>query len=66
MIPLIIVLVLACAVWVYIDAQARDWTTTKYRTSTPQWWAGMTALIWVVYFPWYLAARRLAPRRNAL
>jgi hypothetical protein len=62
-IPALLALVVVCAVWVYMDAQARDWSDTKYETSTPQWWGLMTALVWVVYFPWYLAARRHASRR---
>lgn len=63
MIVLIAVAVVAgSAVWVYMDAQQRDWSRTNYATASARWWGGMTVLLWVVYLPWYLAARRHAPR----
>jgi hypothetical protein len=64
-IQLLLLVVVISAVWVYMDAKARDWTGTKYETSTPGWWGLMTGLVWVIYFPWYMAARRHAQPREA-
>ncbi len=63
LIPLL--LVVAALVWVYLDAAARQGTrrevsatVASVEVDTPRAWLGWCAVLFLVFFPVYLVARR--------
>jgi len=58
---LVVIVVLGSTVWVAVDARGRDWSRSSI-SGTPGGWALGTLLLWIVFFPLYLAARATAPR----
>ncbi len=60
-----LVLVVTADIWVYRDARARANTRREveasigtWRITTPQTWLGGCALLFLIFFPMYLVARR--------
>jgi hypothetical protein len=64
MTALLLLIVVASAVWVGVDAQTRDFSDHRFARSTTQWVIGMLGL-WIVAFPVYLVARGKVPLRGA-
>lgn len=60
---MILAVVIATSIWVFIDSGGRDWAqaATHGPGSAGAWTAG-SLLLWIVFFPWYLAVRGRAPR----
>jgi hypothetical protein len=57
---IIILIYLVTILWVAIDSSKRDWSENKYWRSTIAWVISCFVL-WIVYFPTYLFARKKAP-----
>jgi hypothetical protein len=57
---IVLLIVVATTVWVGVDASRRDW---QGGTSTVGWVAGCIVL-WIVFFPIYLAKRGSAPLKE--
>src|SRR3954453_16897189 len=51
-------------IWVGIDAAGRDFSQSKFASSTAQWVIGSLGL-WIVAFPAYLVLRGRAPLKRA-
>jgi predicted lysophospholipase L1 biosynthesis ABC-type transport system permease subunit len=51
--------IVVCAAWVFLDARWLDWQHTSY-SLRPWMWALATLALWIVIFPVYLFARRAA------
>ena len=65
---LLLLVVVATAVWVGVDASGRDWSGDRFANSPTKWIVGML-LLWIIVFPVYLARRGRAgagpvPRRR--
>jgi hypothetical protein len=57
---LVLLVVVASAIWVGFDAQARDFSNNSFASGAWQWAIG-TLLLWLIVFPVYLVARERAP-----
>lgn len=57
---LVLLLIAATVVWVGFDATGRDWSRSRIAKG-PFGWMVLTALLWLIFFPAYLAARQRAP-----
>ena len=53
---LILLVIVGSTVWLGIDASKRDWSESKFASSTAQWVIGSLGL-WIVAFPVYLVRR---------
>jgi len=53
---------LVLLIWVGVDSGQRDFSQSKYWRSSAGWIISCI-LLWIVYFPIYLFARKKAPRR---
>jgi len=60
-----LVLVITADIWVYRDARAHVNTRREvkasigtWRVATPETWLGVCALLFLIFFPMYLVARR--------
>jgi len=51
-VELVVLVVIGTSIWVYFDAR-----TLAYKQN-PWLWAAGSLLLWIVFFPWYLATRR--------
>lgn len=60
----IILVILATAIFVAADAHGRDLSQSKLARSATGWFFG-TLLLWIVFFPMWLAKRGTYPRKNA-
>jgi len=49
-----------CAIWVYSDAQKRDWNGDGF-ANKPWKWAIGVLLLWIIAFPVYLLRRGKRP-----
>jgi hypothetical protein len=58
---LLLYLVIGTTVWVNMDARNRRWTGCKLATDRIGWTLGCL-LLWIVFFPAYLAVRADHPR----
>jgi hypothetical protein len=63
MVVLILLVVVSSAVWVYSDAEKRDFSNHPFAKNTTQWVIGMLGL-WIIAFPVYLVARDKVPLRG--
>jgi hypothetical protein len=63
MIALLLLIVIGSSVWVGFDAHSRDFSDDGFADSTFQWVAGCL-LLWIVWFPAYLARRGRAPLKR--
>lgn len=59
---LLVAVYVVTTVWVGFDARKRDWTATRGPKTVAGHVIGV-AILWVVFFPIYLIARRRAPLR---
>jgi hypothetical protein len=53
---LVLIVIVASAVWVFVDYGTHDWTA-----GTRFGWVLGTLVLWVVFFPMYLIARQHIP-----
>jgi hypothetical protein len=60
----IVLVVVGSAIWVGVDAGARDWSDSKFAHAAWHWVAG-TLLLWIVVFPVYLSQRGRVPMKAA-
>jgi hypothetical protein len=61
---LVMLVVVGSAVWMGIDASARDFSGDRFADATWKWVVGGLGL-WVVAFPVYLVRRGRVPRKGA-
>lgn len=59
---MILLVILVTAIWVAFDASGRDFSQSKLAKSTAGWFFG-TLLLWIIFFPAYLAARGKTPMK---
>jgi hypothetical protein len=57
---LVLLVVVASAIWVGFDAQARDFSNNSFGSGALQWAFG-TFLLWLIVFPMYLVSRGRVP-----
>jgi membrane protease YdiL (CAAX protease family) len=64
---LILLVIVASTIWVGFDASGRDFTTGKrwVMAKGPVGWALGCLVLWIVFFPAYLAQRGRAPVKNS-
>jgi hypothetical protein len=67
MFGLMVLVVIGSAVWVGFDASGRDFTTGKrwVMAKGPVGWVLGCLLLWIIFFPAYLAQRGRAPVKRA-
>jgi hypothetical protein len=56
------VMLLGTTIWVGVDASRRDWSKRSFGTAG---WVVGTLLLWIVFFPVYLAKRGDAPLKRS-
>jgi hypothetical protein len=64
MVVLILMIQVASVIWVGFDARGREFTGHAVARSARGWVVGC-ALLWIICFPLYLAARSSAPRKGS-
>jgi hypothetical protein len=60
-----LLLVVGSTIWLGIDASQRDWTDSPIARSAGAWVFG-SLVVWIVFFPLYLAYRSKAPMKETL
>lgn len=55
-------MLLGTTIWVGVDASRRDWSKRSFGTAG---WVVGTLLLWIVFFPVYLAKRGDAPLKRS-
>ncbi len=67
MIGLLLLIVIASAVWVGFDSSGRDFITGKrwVMAKGPVGWVLGCLLLWIIFFPAYLALRGRAPLKRS-
>jgi hypothetical protein len=63
MLAIIVLVVIGSTIWVGFDASGRDFSDCRTAHSTFEWVAACL-LLWIVFFPAYLAQRGHAPLRE--
>lgn len=63
MLEVFLLIVVASTIWVGFDASGRDWSDCPTAHSPAQW-VGACLLLWIVFFPAYLARRGRAPIKD--
>jgi Protein of unknown function (DUF2510) len=54
---LVLLTVIGTTIWVGIDASGRDWSAARASASSAGGWVLACLLLWIVFFPMYLAQR---------
>jgi hypothetical protein len=62
MIAVLVLIVVVSSVWVGFDAHGRDWSDSSIARG-PYVWMFACLILWVVFFPAYLAQRSRFPVR---
>jgi len=63
MIAVLVLIVIASSIWVGFDAQGRDFSDSNLARG-PYAWAFACLLVWIFFFPAYLAQRSRFPVRD--
>jgi hypothetical protein len=53
---LIIFMIVSTSIWVYVDAQQREWSQSSFANRPWKWLLG-SLLLWILVFPLYLTQR---------
>jgi hypothetical protein len=61
----VLLVVIGTTIWMGVDASGRDWSRSGVAKSTVGWVLG-SLLLWIVFFPLYLAQRQRAPKKHAV
>jgi hypothetical protein len=66
MVGLLLLVVIGSAVWVGFDSSGRDFTTGKrwVMAKGPVGWVLGCLVLWIIFFPAYLAMRSRAPLKR--
>jgi hypothetical protein len=63
MLSVILLVIAGSTIWVGFDAHGRDWSESNIARG-PFAWVAACLLLWIVFFPAYLAQRSRFPVKN--
>ena len=63
MLVVLVLIVVASSIWVFFDAQGRDWSENRH-AGGPYAWAFACLLLWIFFFPLYLSQRSRHPIKD--